>query len=438
MSQPPPAARLGGAIRSEPEDFLVEELPLLAPTGTGEHVLAQVEKRGITTFDLLLFLSKELRLSERSIGYAGLKDARAVTRQWVSLPGADPAAVERLSTGSWRVLSAERHPHGLKIGHLQGNRFTLRIRGADLAEVPAARAVLEHVAAHGMPNPYGGQRFGSKGDSHVLGRSLVAGDWPAFLDALLGQPSAMEHDPRAQAARAAWERGEPEEALEAWPRKRRNEKRALSAWLRTGSAEAAAGAVAPQALRLWVSAWQSWVFNRVLERRLAEGTWDELLAGDLAWLTGSGACLPATGEARDRERAAALVASPTGPLPGYDLRLASGRPGALEREVLAEEGVDPEAFRQGPARMRGSRRPLRVPVREASLEVEGPGTVLVRFVLPPGAFATVLLGLLMDGATAPGAAEALRPGTGTAAAPGSPSLLDEDESLEDTPPPEDA
>lgn len=401
MSQAPPAARLGGRIRSEPEDFLVEELPLVAPTGTGEHVLAQVEKRGITTFDLLLFLSKALRVSERSIGYAGLKDARAVTRQWVSLPHVDPQQVEGLRGPAFRVLSVERHPHGLKIGHLKGNRFTIRVRGADPGQVAAARAVLEHASAHGMPNPYGGQRFGSKGDSHVLGRALVAGDWAGFLDGLLGQPSALEQDPRAQAARAAWQRGEAAEALELWPRRRRSEKRALSAWLRTGSAQAACAALPPQALRLWVSAWQSWVFNRVLERRLAEGTWDELQAGDIAWLAGSGACVPCTGDARDRERAAAQVASPTGPLPGYDLRLAGGEPGRLEREVLAAEGVEPEAFREGLARMRGSRRPLRVPVREASLDEEAPGTVVVRFVLPPGAFATVLLGLLMEG-PAPG------------------------------------
>ncbi|MFM8981145.1 MAG: tRNA pseudouridine(13) synthase TruD [Planctomycetia bacterium] len=138
-------------------------------------------------------------------------------------------------------------------------------------------------------------------------------------------------------------------------------------------------------------------------------------------------CLPATGDRRDRERAAALRASPTGPLPGYDLRLCSGAPGALEREVLAAEGVDPEAFRQGLARMRGSRRPLRVPVREASLEVEGTGSIVVRFVLPPGAFATVLLGLLMDGATAPGCGTALVEAPGAPASPGGPSLLGEDE-----------
>ncbi len=432
MSAAPPAARLGGRIRHEPEDFLVEELPLVAPTGTGDHVLAQVEKRGITTFDLLLFLSKALHTSERSIGYAGLKDARAVTRQWVSLPRVDPARVAALAGPAFHVLSAACHPHGLKIGHLKGNRFTIRIRDVDLAHEAAARRALEHMAAHGMPNPYGGQRFGTKGDGHLLGRALVTHDHAGFLDTLLGQPSPLEQDVRVQGARVAWERGAPEEALELWPRRRRSEKRALSAWLRTHDATAACEAVPPAARRLWVSAWQSWVFNRVLERRRAEGTWDEVLAGDIAWLTDSGACLPATGDARDRQRAAALLASPTGPLPGYDLHLAQGAPGRLEQEVLAAEGVDPEALREGLGRMRGSRRPLRVPVREASLEVEPSGSVLVRFVLPPGAFATVLLAQLMDGdTTGAQAAPVPRPAAGEGSTPraiqaGEASLLEPD------------
>jgi tRNA pseudouridine13 synthase len=388
---------LGGAIRSRPEDFLVEEVPLFLPLGHGDHVIAHVEKRGISTLDVLLFLSKAAKVSERTIGYAGLKDARALTRQYVSLHRVPPQRVEGLAGPRFRVLSAARHPHGLKIGHLKGNRFTIRIRGADLARVPAARAALEDLARRGMPNPYGEQRFGTKQDSHLLGRAIVDADWAGFLDLLLGHPSPLEKDERMHAARAAWSAGRPEEAFEALPKKHRSEKRALSVLLRTGSPREAFEALGPHPKRIWLSAWQSWLFNRVLARRRAEGTWDRLLPGDVAWLHGSGATYVVGEGPEEAGRAEALQASATGPLPGYDQRLAGGAPGALEREVLREEGADPEAFRAAHARMRGSRRPLRVPVREASLEVEGPGTVVVRFVLPPGAFATVLLDLLMAG-----------------------------------------
>ncbi len=387
---------LSGVIRHLPEDFVVEELPLIAPTGQGDHVLAQVEKRLLSTLDALLFLSKAARVSERQIGYAGLKDARAVTRQWVSLPRVDPERVRRLSGPRFRVLSAQRHPHGLKIGHLAGNRFTIRIRGVRPERVPAARAALEALSAQGLPNPYGGQRFGTKGDSHLLGRAILTADWGGFLDLLLGRPTALEQDPRMNAAREAWESGRPEQAFELLPRKRRSEKRALAAFLRTGSPREAFESLGPHPRRIWVSAWQSWLFNRLLERREAEGTLHQVLPGDLAWVHATGALFEAGADPVERARAAALRTSPTGPLLGYDQRLASGAPGRLEREVLAEAGADPEAFRAAHARMRGSRRPLRVPVKEASLTVEEPRTVVVRFVLPPGAFATVLLDRLMS------------------------------------------
>ena len=388
---------LGGTIRRHPEDFLVEEIPLVSPTGQGEHVIAQIEKRGISTLDALLFLSKAAKVSERQIGYAGLKDARAVTRQYVSFPRIAPERVAALEGPRFRVLSVARHPHGLKIGHLKGNRFTIRIRGVDMERVPAARLALEEIARRGMPNPYGGQRFGTKGDSHLLGRAILEQDWAGFLDRLLGQPSPLEHDERTRRARESWEAGRREEAFALWPNKRRSEKKALSTLLRSGSPREAFEALGTHPRRIWLSAWQSWIFNRVLGRREAEGSWDQLLPGDIAWLSASGATYHALAGPRDEERARSLTASATGPLPGYDMKLAAGAPGAIEREVLAEEGCDPEAFRAVHARMRGSRRPLRIAVREASLEVESPAVVSVRFVLPPGAFATVLLAILMEG-----------------------------------------
>lgn len=397
---------LGGRIRHVPDDFVVEEIPLFAPLGTGEHVLAVVEKRGLSTLDVLLFLSKALKVSERTIGYAGLKDARALTTQTVSIPRVSPERVRAVEGPRFRVLSAERHVHGLKIGHLRGNRFRIRIRGADLTRVAAATAALADLVARGMPNPYGEQRFGTKLDSHLLGRAIVDEDWAGFLDHLLGQPSALEKDPRMHAAREAWTAGKPEDAFELLPKKHRSEKRALAVLVRGGSPRDAFDALGPHPKRIWVSAWQSWLFNRVLERRRADGTWNRLLPGDVAWLHASGAMLEAGSGPVEAERAASLTASPTGPLPGYDQRLASGAPGAVERDVLRAEGADPESFRAAHARMRGSRRPLRVPVRDATLEVEpserpeapgGIGNVVVSFALPPGAFATVLLDLLMAG-----------------------------------------
>ncbi len=401
----PARAALGGRLRSAPEDFVVEEIPLERPLGRGEQTIVQVEKRDASTFEILLWLSKAAKVSEQVIGYAGLKDANAIARQSMSLPHVPPERVAGIRQPRFRVLSAARHVAPIRIGHLRGNRFTVRIRTVDEGAVPGARAALERIVREGMPNAYGEQRFGTRQDGHRVGRAIVAEDWAEFLSHLLGRPSPLEGDPRVRAAREAYDAGDLEGAFDLFPMRHRTEKKALSALRRTGRPRDAFLALDRRPRKLWVAAWQSWLFNRVLERRVADGSFARLLPGDLAWRHASGAIYPVTEAEAEAPRAARFEASPTGPLVGYDLRFAEGEAGRVEREVLREEGADPEAFRSEHGRARGGRRPLRVPVREASLELEPAGHVLVRFVLPPGAFATVLLKALR-GEGAPGAGEA--------------------------------
>ena len=391
---------LGGALRRRVEDFLVEEVPLHAPAGHGDHLIVGIEKRGTSTLDAMLWLSKAAKVSEHVIGYAGLKDARAVARQYFSLPKVPAQRVLAMRQPRLEVLSVERHTNALKVGHLRRNRFTIRIRGARVERAAAAREALERMVARGMPNPYGGQRFGVKQDTHRMGRAVIEEDWAGFLDLLLGSPSDLEMDPRVKAAREAYAAGDLRKAFDLLPLKNRSEKKALGALIRTGRPKDAFLALGRRPQRIWVSAWQSYVFNRILDRRIREGTWDRLLTGDVAWLHASGACYPVRDAGAEAARAGDLVASPSGALIGYDLVRSSGEPGRIEEEVFREEGADPEAFRSSPAKSRGARRPLRVPVREASLEVEGT-SVVVRFMLPPGAFATVLLGRLMAGGPEP-------------------------------------
>jgi tRNA pseudouridine13 synthase len=398
---PGEAIGLGGEIRRVPEDFLVEEIPLFQPSGAGEHVVFQVEKRGMSTFDVLLRVSKGVKVSEHSVGYAGLKDARAVTRQCLSVARVPPERVLGLRHPRFRVLSAVRHGSGLKIGHHRGNRFTVRVRGVDAARVPAAREALERITRQGMPNAYGAQRFGVRRDGHLVGRAVVNEDWPGFLGQLLGRASPYEHNPRVRRARDAYDAGDLAAARDLFPLRHRAEKRALGALLRGASPRQAFEALGRRPRRIWVAAWQSWVFNRILRRRMEEGSHDRLLRGDVASLDACGALFPVRDGDLGEPAGALPAAHPTAPLVGYDLRLAGGHPGEIEREVLREEGAEPEAFRADHVRARGQRRPLTVPVAEASLEVEEDGAetnAVLRFTLPSGSFATVLLDQLMAGA----------------------------------------
>lgn len=381
---------LGGRIRVRWEDFGVEEIPLARPLGRGDHLHFLIEKRGISTFDALLRLSKRGKVSEHIIGYAGLKDARAVTSQMMSVRRGRPERFLEIHEKNLRVLTAAWHPRPLKIGHHRGNRFTIRIRGVDAERIPAARRALEHMSKHGMPNAYGGQRFGTRADGHRIGKAVIDRDWPAFLQHLLGAPLPVEGDERVVAAREAYDAGDLETAVRLFPMKHRMEKKAISTLLRGGTPQDAFEALGRRPRRIWVAAWQSFVFNRVLAARMEEGTWGRVLPGDIAADVASGALYPA------REHDLGETGSaPTGPLVGDGLVLADGAPGRLERAVLTRLGADPEALAAEHVHTRGLRRPLRIPVREASLEVESPEDVVVRFVLPPGSFATVLLERLM-------------------------------------------
>jgi tRNA pseudouridine13 synthase len=382
---------LGGRLRVAPEDFRVEELPLRRARGRGAWTLIEIEKRKTSTFDALLFVSKAAKVSERVIGYAGLKDARAVTTQYLTLPKVPPERLLGVATPRWRVLSATRHDVPLKIGHLQGNRFTIRIRGIDPGAMGRAREVLEHLVAHGMPNAYGGQRFGTRQDGHLVGRALIHGHLDEMMDRFLGRPSPLEFDDQVRAARAAYDRGDLEGAARLMPMRQRLEKRALAHLARGGAPQDWLEDIGRGRRRIWVAAWQSYLFNRVLDERVADGTWDQVQPGDIAWLADEGASV----RARPGLASGGGRIAPTGPLPGSGLRAPEGRAAAIEAAVLAEEGVDPELWKRPYVRCRGLRRPLTVPVREASLERDGPRDALVRFVLPPGSFATVLLDLLM-------------------------------------------
>lgn len=393
---------IGGRIRATNDDFLVEELPLYGALGEGEHVLFELEKRGTSTFEALLWVSKTAKVSEHSIGYAGLKDARAVTRQLMSVQRVPPERLLAIRHPKIKVLSAKRHPSRIRIGHLKGNRFTIRVRDANLAHLDAAREALATLVRRGVPNAYGTQRFGLKQDGHLLGRAVVTDDWAGFLSHLCGRPHRREGDTRVLEAREAFDRGDLAAAFDLFPMKHRVQKQAISALLRGGTAEDAFLALGKRARRIYVSAYQSWLFNRCLDARLARDDHDRLLAGDLGWLHDSGALFLVRDPRADAGLAADFRASPAGPLPGYDARQPEGEPLALERAVLDGEGLTEDAFRKPNVRIRGARRPYRVPLGDASLEVEDATTVVARFTLPPGAFATVVLRELMKNDGGPG------------------------------------
>src|SRR5215204_1711991 len=113
---------IGGSIKNRAEDFFVQELPLYEPSGEGEHVYAEFQKIGHSTFDAIDRIGRALYVSSRDIGYAGMKDARAITRQIFSIPNTTEEAVMKLKLPGIEPLWAARHGNKLRLGHLAGNR----------------------------------------------------------------------------------------------------------------------------------------------------------------------------------------------------------------------------------------------------------------------------------------------------------------------------
>lgn len=317
-------------IRTEPEDFVVDEVPAYAPCGTGPHAYLRVEKRGLTTFDLVRRLAAATGVPRDAIGTAGLKDRHAVTTQWVSVP-LDPMPSDLDLGPEVRILEVSRHTNKLRTGHLRGNRFRLRLREVSAAAAEVIAAGLTRLSRQGVPNAFGPQRFGRDGDLGALA--------------------------------TAWVRGERR------PPKDRRQR------------------------RLWFSSFQATLFNSVLADRRRDGTLDTALAGDLVKKHDTGGMfLVADEDAADAAaRARAGVLSATGPMFGAKMRWPEGAPAAHERRVLeaAVPGGDLAPFKRYGE---GTRRPLRFPLTEVEILAEPErGALLVAFMLPKGAYATTVL-----------------------------------------------
>lgn len=376
----------GGVIKESPEAFVVEEIPAYEPCGSGEHLYLTIEKRGMTTLEAIRRIARELRLQEREIGYAGLKDAVGVTRQTISVQRIEAEDVAGREIGGIRVISAVRHTNKIKLGHLRGNRFRIAVRGVSSAAGETVPQILSIIAKRGVPNYFGYQRYGSQGNSHMIGSAMLQRDWHGAVDRLMGEPESVR-DEEWRGAIVAYRQGDLNLALRLMPRHCSSEKDVLQRLAaRPETWEKAFGAVHPRLRKLYLSAFQSYLFDRVLELRL--DTIDRVAMGDLAWKHLNGACFLVEDAALEAPRAEAFEISATGPMFGCKMKQPVDAVLDLEQRILSDEGIGPDAFDLGSGmRMEGERRPLRVPLGDPSFKVEG-DVLQLEFSLPRGSYAT--------------------------------------------------
>lgn len=322
---------LPGRLRTIDDDFLVDELPAYELSGSGEHLYLNFEKRGLTTHEAIRRICRALELDPRGAGVAGMKDRHAVTRQWMSVPCRDDARARALGDGveGVRILTITRHGNKLRTGHLRGNRFVLRLRGVPEGREPEAALVLARLARDGVPNYYGEQRFGREARNAADARRFIVDG---------------ERPPR-----------------DAFRRK------------------------------LLVSALQSELFNEVLAARIRDGLLARAVDGDLLRKEDTGGLFTTDDHADAEARVAAFEVSATGPMFGARMRWPEREARAREEGVLREAGLTEEHLERFARDGEGTRRPLRIQPSDAEAEVAAPGEVVLRFTLPKGAYATVLV-----------------------------------------------
>ncbi|MBK8940093.1 MAG: tRNA pseudouridine(13) synthase TruD [Polyangiaceae bacterium] len=327
------------SFKERPEDFVVDEVPAYEPSGEGDHLYVTFRKTSLTTDEAVRRLARALGVDARDAGVAGMKDKHAVTSQTVSflVPRSvdHEAALRALEGDGLEVMGARRHGNKLKPGHLKMNRFRIVLRGVS---DPALRAQigrgLEDAKARGVPNAYGSQRFGADADNEARALAFVRGERPP-------------------------------------PKDKRK-------------------------LRFLFSALQSALFNRVLERRVADGSWADVLPGDLAKKHDTGGLFlvaaegPELEDARARARASAISA--TGPMFGSSMRRPEGAPAALEAAVLAEAGLDADTLERFRHAGEGTRRALRLLAEELAWSDGPDGALVVELALGKGGYATTFLG----------------------------------------------
>ena len=216
---------LDGALRSSPEDFVVEEQLGYRASSEGEHVFLTIRKRGRNTHEVARAIARLAGVRQMSVGYAGLKDRNALTTQHftIQLPGREAPEWSQLEDDSVQVLAAERHHRKIRRGGLRGNRFSIRVDRVS-GDRDLAEQRLRQIAAAGVPNYFGSQRFGHDGQNLLRVAELFAGT---------GRKPGRE------------QRG------------------------------------------LLLSAARAQLFNRVLQQRVGHASWDAALPGDVMLLAGS-------------------------------------------------------------------------------------------------------------------------------------------------------
>lgn len=323
----------GGVLRRSYADFLVDEQLGFTPSGEGEHVFLHIEKAGLNTQQLADKLASFAKVPVRQVSYAGMKDRNAITRQWFSVhqPGVAELDWTLLNNEQLTVVEQLRHGKKLRRGAHRANRFVIRIQDV-VGDSDALQRRAAQIAATGIPNYFGEQRFGRNASNINQARQWFEGSFK--------------------------------------PKKHRR--------------------------GIYLSAARALLFNQVLAARVADGSWNQLLEGELAMLDGSNSVFAVKHEADNKQRVETGDIHPTGLMAGRPTALMpTGTVERLEQQFIAAEPLLQSGLEQ--AGLNAERRALRVLPGEFTMRWSPElAEATLSFVLPRGCYATALLRELLN------------------------------------------
>ena len=386
---------IGGTIRNQYEDFYVEEIPEVIPSGEGPNVYIWIEKLGRTTLDVVLDISRDLHISRKRMGFAGMKDKKALTRQWICISNMD----------SEEQMQQVKDLDKLRMGQLKGNKFKILIRDLDDIEESAniANEVLNELQTTGVPNYFGWQRFGKpRTNTHLVGEALIENDLEKAVGRYIGNPSEEEHEEN-QKARQAYDDGNLEESLKLMGKGMRYEKMMIRELIKDSkkgeltekSYKNALYALPKPLQRMFVHAYQSYLFNEAVSNRVAMGI-DKYIPGDII-IDNEEHIVYDKAPEEYQQLMDSFEVNPTCPLYGTKVPYAGGAVGEMEENVLKKYNLEKSDFEVPKMPRLGShglRRSMRFQVWDAGAQATDEG-VLCEFSINKGSYATAVLREIM-------------------------------------------
>jgi len=398
----------GGKIRQSNEDFFVDEVPLQLPSGEGPNTWMHIEKNGRTTLDVVLDIARELHLSRKRTGFAGMKDRSAITRQWLCISNITPEELPDFNEvlHNVKILEIKQNQKKLRMGQLKGNKFKINIRNTNnpSEDKEIAENVLESLKITGVPNYYGYQRFGEvRSTTHLVGKCLVEGDIQKAVNTYIGNPNEGEHN-QPYEARKLYDEGKLEEAYNLMPKSMRYEKSMIKELMISKKKHnelvekdyiRAIESLPKPLKRMFVNAYESYLFNKIVNERAKIGI-NKYFEGDII-IDSEERWVHEINEDTIQEDIDNFTLNPTAPLLGSKVPLAEGPQGEIERNVIKNEKIVKESFACPKTPKLGShgvRRSLRFKIEDTHVEQIDDG-ISVEFFIPRGCYATAVLREIM-------------------------------------------